>query len=78
MLLELENNNKADIDKLLAFAKANALKLSVIDDSSINSFLPGAPLSATTLEGLIQKSRLSGTISLNDAHQIIRNNYHAD
>ncbi len=77
MLLQLENTNKDNIDKLLAFAKQNHLKLSLIDDVENNIFLPGKPLSPDELTKLIEKSRASGMISMENAHQIIRDKYNA-
>jgi hypothetical protein len=78
MLLQLENTNPADIEKLLSFAKENALQLTLLDEQGDSYFLPGKPLSSEQLEQLILKSRNSGTVSLQNAHHIIRNNYHAD
>lgn len=78
MLFQLENTDPADIKKLLSFAKENSLKLSVLDEPEGNYFLPGQPLKDEQLEQLIIKSRNSGSISLADAHKLIRNNYHAD
>jgi hypothetical protein len=40
MLLQLENTNKENINKLLNFAKQNHLQLSLIDDNESNYFLP--------------------------------------
>lgn len=78
MLLQLENTNKDNIDKLLAFAKQNHLQLSLIDDVENNLLLPGKPLTPDELTQLINKSRASGIISMEKAHQIIRKNYNAD
>lgn len=78
MLLQLENTDKADIDKLLAFAKKNHLQLSIIDDVDNNLHLPGKPLSPEELTKLILKSRASGMISMENAHQIIRKKFNAD
>ena len=44
MLLQLENTNPENINKLLSFARENHLELSVIDDIENNHFLPGKPL----------------------------------
>jgi molybdenum cofactor biosynthesis enzyme MoaA len=78
MLLQLENTNQENINKLLAFAKQNHLQLSLIDDNDTNYALPGNPLSPQQLKELIDKSRKSGIISMQNAHQAIRNNFHAD
>jgi hypothetical protein len=75
MLLQLENTDKDNIDKLLAFAKQNHLQLSLIDDVENNILLPGKPFSPEELTKLIEKSRASGMISMEDTHQKIRNSY---
>ena len=77
MLLQLENTDKDNIDKLLAFAKQNHLQLSLIDDVENNILLPGKPLSPEELTKLIEKSRASGMITMENAHQIIRDKYNA-
>ena len=77
MLLQLENTNKEDINKLLDFAKQNHLELSVIDDNKNDHFLPGKPLSNAKLSQLIEKSRESGSITMQDAHTTIRNSFNA-
>ncbi|WP_462222797.1 hypothetical protein [Ferruginibacter sp.] len=77
MLLQLENTDKDNIDKLLAFAKQNHLQLSIIDDVENNIHLPGKPLSPEELTKLIEKSRASGMITMENAHQIIRDKYNA-
>ncbi|MEO6329244.1 MAG: hypothetical protein ABIO55_09940 [Ginsengibacter sp.] len=74
MLLQLENAHRGDIDKLLAFAKQNHLKLSLLDDSE-NYQLPGKPLTEQQITQLIEDSRKSGIISMQRAHKVIRNNY---
>lgn len=76
MLLQLENTNQANINKLLEFAKKNHLQLSLIDDSADNT-LPGTPLTPKQLKQLIANSRKSGMISMDNAHQIIRSKYNA-
>ncbi|MEP6700792.1 MAG: hypothetical protein ABJA85_05735 [Bacteroidota bacterium] len=78
MLLLLDNTNPESVNKLLSFARENYLQLSLVDDANGNYFLPGKPLTEPQLEQLIDSSRKSGMLSLKDAHQIIRNNYHAD
>ena len=77
MLLQLENTNKEDINKLLNFAKQNHLELSVIDDNK-NYFLPGKPLTDDELSQLIKNSRKSGSITMQDAHTTIRKSFNAD
>jgi len=77
MLLQLENTNKENINKLLNFAKQNHLKLSMIDDNENNYFLPGKPLTAAELSQLIENSRKSGSIRMEDAHTAIRNSFDA-
>jgi molybdenum cofactor biosynthesis enzyme MoaA len=77
MLLQLENTNKDNIDKLLAFAKQNHLQLSLIDDVENNFLMPGKPLTSEELTKLIEKSRASGIVSMKNAHQIIRDTYNA-
>ena len=78
MLLQLKNTDKADIDKLLAFAKQDHLQLSLIDDIDNNLHLPGKPLTPEELTQLIEKSRASGMISMENAHQIIRKKFNTD
>ena len=78
MLLQLENTHQDDINKLLAFARENHLKLSLVDENETNFLLPGKPLSFEQLTQLIESSRKSGIISIKDAHQIISNSYNAD
>jgi len=77
MLLQLNDTSKANIDKLLAFAKQNQLQLSLVDDAEDNLFLPGKPLSPSQLSAMIEKSRKSGVVSMENAHEIIRNSYNA-
>ena len=54
--------DKKNIDKPLVSAKKNYL-------------LPGKPLTPKQLTQLIKSSRNSGSISIEDAHQKIRNSY---
>jgi hypothetical protein len=75
MLLQLENTNPENVNKLLAFARQNHLELSIVDDVFSDYSLPGKPLTPQQLTQLIESSRKSGMISLTDAHQIVRNNY---
>ena len=72
MLFELENTDKETINKLFDFAKQNQLKLSIIEDEN-DYFLPGKPLSSEELSQLIENSRKSGIINLDNAHLEIRN-----
>jgi hypothetical protein len=78
MLLELQDTSIDNINKLMAFARQNNLKLSLVDDNTNNFHLPGKPLSADQLQNLIEKSRRSGIITMQSAHEIIRDNIHAD
>ena len=77
MLLQLENNSKEDVNKLLAFAHQNQIKLSLVDDSD-QFHLPGKPLSNQQIKQLIDSSRQSVITSMQHAHQTIRSNYNAD
>lgn len=77
MLLQLENTDRDHLNKLFAFAKQNDLKLSLVDDSE-DYHLPGKALNEQEITQLIESSRRSGIIQMQDAHQIIRNNYNAD
>lgn len=75
MLLQLENTNPESIKKLLSFARENHLELSVLDDINGSHFLPGKPLTSKQLTQLIENSRKSGMISLENAHKQIRNSF---
>ncbi len=77
MLFQLNDTSKANIEKLLAFARQNQLDLSLIDDAENNLFLPGKPISPEQLIQMIEKSRKSGMISMQHAHQTIRDTYNA-
>ena len=77
MLLQLENNSKEDVNKLLAFADRNEIKLSLVYDSD-QFHLPGKPLTDKQIAQLIDSSLQSGSISMQHAHQTIRSNYNAD
>ncbi len=77
MLINIENTNEQTINKLKEFAKQNQIKLSCIDDDN-NYWLPGKPLSDKELTDLIEKSRSSGSISMKDAHNLIRQTKNAD
>jgi len=78
MLLQLEETHQENVNKLLAFARENNLKLSLVDESENNYLLPGKPLTPEQLTLLIEKSRNSGIISMQNAHRIITNSYNAD
>jgi hypothetical protein len=68
MLLELQNTNTEEINKLLAFAQQNNLLLTVVDENENNYHLPGKPLTPMQLDELIASSRKSGIISMRAAH----------
>ncbi len=78
MLLQLEDTHQDDVNKLLAFAMQNQLKLSLVDESENNYVLPGKPLTHEQLTQLIESSRKSGIISMKHAHEIISNSCNAD
>jgi hypothetical protein len=73
MLLHIQNNTPEQVNLLIDFAKKQSIHLSIIDGSSHNTYLQGNPLSEVELTDLITKSRNSGTISMLDAHQFIKN-----
>ena len=77
MLLQLENTNLENINKLLSFARENNLELSVIDDIKNNHLLPGKPLTPDQLTQMIENSRKSGMISLQNAHKAITDSFNA-
>ena len=77
MLLQLENTNQDNINKLLDFAQQNNLRLSLIDEAENNYMLPGKPLTPAQLTHLIENSRNSGMIPVDDAHRLIRKAYDA-
>ncbi len=78
MLLQLEDTSYANVKKLLEYARELNLNLRLVDQDSGNSALPGTPLSAATLKAIIENSRKTGTITMADAHNTIRKNFHAD
>jgi hypothetical protein len=78
MLLQLEDTHKDAINKLLAYAKENDLKLSLVDEDENNYVLPGRGLTNQQLLHLIERSRKSGIISMKNAHEIINKSYNAD
>ena len=73
MLLQLENTNKENIGKLNAFAKENEMDITLLDENSNVIHLPGNALTRKELIAIIEKSRKSGTISMEDGHTLIRN-----
>ena len=77
MLLQLEYTNRKDVNKLLAFARQNHLNLTLSDDADEYD-LPGKPLTNQQINQLIESSRKSGIISLQEAHQKIRSSHNAD
>jgi len=77
MLLQLEDTNQDNINMLMKFAVQHDLKLSVIDEIGDDYLLPGKPLSPGQLTQLIEKSRKSGMIALENAHTFIRKAYDA-
>ncbi len=78
MLLQLDDTDQENIEKLLSFARNNNLKLSLVDEREDNYLLPGKPLTNEQLTRLITDSRNSGIISMKSAHDIIRSSYNAD
>jgi len=78
MLLQLENTDNANLQKLMDYARQLNLRLSLIDDNSNNLALPGKPLSGAALKTLIESSRKSGIITMESAHDIIRKKFNAD
>lgn len=77
MLLQLQDANQENINKLLQFAKQNQLELSLVD-SETNNLLPGKALTPFQLNQIIENSRNSGIISMNDAHELIRRGNNAN
>jgi hypothetical protein len=77
MLIQLENTSQENIIKLLQFAKQNQINLSLVD-SDTNYTLPGKFLSQKELTKIIVTSRKSGTVSMQEAHKLIRNSGNAN
>ncbi len=77
MLFELENTSKQEINLLLDFAKKNKIKLQLLDEVENEYYLPGEPLCEDELVKLVGNSRKSGTISKEDAHDILRKSFNA-
>jgi len=78
MLLQLQQASSDKIEKLMAYAKQNNIKLSVIEDMEGAYFLPGKPLSEQALTNMITKGRSTGTLTLDKVHDAIRKTHHAD
>jgi hypothetical protein len=78
MLLELENTDSTHLNKLIDYARQLNLKLSLVDDDAQSTALPGKPLSAQSITALIETSRKSGTISIRQAHEAIKNQFDTD
>jgi len=78
MLLQLENTSKENINRLLDFAKDHDLKLELVDGKDENHYLPGKLLSNEELSNLIKKSRNSGKVAMQEAHDILRKAFNAD
>ena len=72
MLLQLKETKKADIQKLFAFAKANSLHLTLVDEDKAKLYLPGEALEEKEIKELITKSRKSGMVSMEEVHSKIR------
>jgi len=78
MLFQLQDSSKENINNLMVFARQNELKLLVFDDNQTNYTLPGKPLNEVELFQLIETSRKSGSVSMEDALSTIRKNFHVD
>lgn len=78
MLLELKNTIPYNIEKLTAFAKVSGIELSFIDEGSDDYHLPGKPLTDEQLMAYIDKSKTSGTVDMDTAHQLIRKMFNGD
>jgi len=76
MLFHLENASQDNIKKLIEFAAQNNLKLALVEVEN-NYLLPGKPLTPGQLTELVENSRKSGMIKVDDAHRLIRNAYDA-
>lgn len=75
MLLQLNNYEKKELEMLLTFARQHNIQLNLLDETESNYSLPGKPLSDNQLNELILNSRKSVTVTLQSAHQIIREAY---
>jgi hypothetical protein len=72
MLLQLENSDYKNVEKLMDYARQLNLHLSLVDDNENNPALPGKSLSASALKMLIKSGRKSGSINMETTHKIIR------
>ena len=75
--MQLENTNWENIDKLIAFALQNNMKLSLVDNEVNDYSLPGKKLSPDELTQLIESGRAGGKVSMQHAHNIIRTQFNA-
>lgn len=75
MLLRVENTSAEKINQLLAYARENHIVLSAADETVMETTMPGKQLSASQLTQLIEKSRQSGVVSMNDAHRVLKSLY---
>ena len=71
----MENTRQDNIKKLIEFAAQHNLKLSLVDGVENNYLLPGKSHSPEQLTQLIENSRSSAAIAMDDAHQLIRSAY---
>ena len=78
MLLQLENTSKANVKKLLDYARQLNLRLKLIDQDETKVALPGKPLSKDELKSMIEDGRKTGTITMEKANDLIRKKFHAD
>ncbi|MEP7168770.1 MAG: hypothetical protein ABI855_05315 [Bacteroidota bacterium] len=78
MLLQLEKAKKATLRKLLEYAKANRMQLTLVDADKTKTYLPGKQLTEKELKNLIVKSRKSGIVSMTEAHRKIRKKINGD
>jgi len=78
MLLQLQQDNYDNINKLMAFANENNMELSIIDDIEDEYALPGKPITKQAFNNIITKGRIGETLKIEAVHNEIRNNFHAD
>ena len=78
MLLQLQQDNYDNINKLMAYANENNMGLSIIDDIEDDYALPGKPITKQALNSIIAKGRFSETLNMEAVHNEIRNKLHAD
>jgi hypothetical protein len=72
MLLQLLDTTHVKLQQLLDFAKDNNLILTIVEEDDTKVYLPGKKLEASELKDLIDDSRKSGKVKLDEAHQTIR------